>query len=251
MLQSYITCTYVMEACARAELLASISEERDWQQGVDNVPSSLSLGEKVGVDTKVPASSRNLHRLSNTAESSESDSPACDVEQTVESESFQTTKTEVKHGGNQPLPRLSADDTDILPKIRNRKFELPELSRIFLGRSWSLIFTATACLDLYGLTWSVAAVFASSLAAEFSILSSVDDYVSFILIFAVVVIAISFVPIVAQVWLQMAFFAGRMLMVIIMLTTTAAAFGASEPHFGDQDGPQRTAPLANIGVLHL
>jgi hypothetical protein len=239
-----------MESCARAELLASSSEERDWQQYAVNGSSSLHLEEEVGLDKTLPNSSRTVHRSSTTAESIEGDARACDVEELAGSESFQSPAVKDNRGGNL-ISQPTIEKKNLLPEIRSRKFELPELSRIFLGRTWSLIFTATACLDLYGLTWSVAAVFASSLAAEFSILSSVDDYVSFILIFAVVVIAISFDPIVAQVWLQMAFFAGRMLMVIIMLSTTAAAYGAPEPHFGGQVGPQRTAPLANFGVLHV
>lgn len=172
MLQSYTTCTYVMESCARAELLAL---------SVDT-PDELIVS---------------------------------------------------------------------LPVIGNRKFELPELSRIFLGEVWRLIFTVTTYCNLYGLTWSLAAVFASSLSSDFSIRDDQDDYFIFIIIFAAIVIPMAFVPIIDQVWVQLVFFAGRMIMVVVMLATTAAAYVASEPHFGDQAGPQRTAPLANFRTLHL
>jgi hypothetical protein len=70
-------------------------------------------------------------------------------------------------------------------------------------------------------------------------------------IFATVVIPLSFLTVAEQIWIQMAFFGGRMLMVILMLVTVIAAFGASEPHFGDQDGPQTTAPLANFSMLSV
>lgn len=142
-----------------------------------------------------------------------------------------------------------------LPVIRSRKFELPELSRIFLGEG-RVVFTVTTALDICGLTWSVAAVFASSLASQFSIREDKgqqeDDYFIFILIFSAIVIPLTCVPVIDQVWVQVSFFAGRMVMVSIMLTTTAAAYNASVPHFGDQYGPEHTAPLlANFRTLHL
>ena len=225
-----------MESCARAELLASNYEKQKWQQGVIDVPPSFKLEESVAHETVAVA-----HALHQTSMSEKIDGgPSLCAVGLMDGihELPQTIKTNVINN-------------DTLPEIGDRKFELPELWRIFLGQTWRLIFTATACLDLFGLTWSVAAVFASSLAAEFSIVNDANDYVAFLLIFAVVVIPLSCVPIIAQVWIQMVFFAGRMLLVLIMLTTTASAYGASEPHFGNQDGPQQTAPLANFRVLHV
>ena len=237
-----------MESCARAELLADSYEKQAWQQGVVDVPSSLDFELKVADDTNIVD-----HSLPRTSASEGVDGvpSLCAVERTVGTELDRTSTTKGIDGGPPPRSGLAVDNYDILPEICNRKFELPELSRIFLGQTWCLIFTVTACLDLYGLTWSIAAVFASSLASEVSILNDANDYVSLLLIFAAIVIPLSFVPMVSQVWIQMGFFAGRTLMVVIMLTTTAAAFAASEPHFGNQDGPQQTSPLANFRFLHV
>lgn len=138
-----------------------------------------------------------------------------------------------------------------LPVIRNRKFELPELSRIFLGETWRIFFTVTICCDLYGLTWSVASVFASSLASNFSMRDNQDDYVLFIVIFAAAVVPMSFLSIVDQLYVQLLFFIGRLGMVALMLGTTAVAFNSSEPHFGDQIGAQQSSPLADFRTLHL
>lgn len=137
-----------------------------------------------------------------------------------------------------------------LPMIGDRTFELPELSRIFMGEIWRIIFTITTCCDLYGITWSVAAVFASSLASDFSIRENEDDYVIFILIFAVIAIPMSFLAIVDQIYVQMVFFVTRMVMVVTMLITTAVAFRSNDSHFGDIEGRQ-AIPIANFRSLHL
>jgi hypothetical protein len=150
------------------------------------------------------------------------------------------------------LQRYGVQTTNaVLPDIRHRKFEMPELCRIFMGDMSRIVFTFVACCDLYGLTWSIAAVSASSLAADIPILHNQDDYMIYVLVFATTVIPLSFLAVADQVWIQIAFFGGRMLMVIVMLVTVAAAFGASEPHFGDQAGRQPTASLANFSMLSV
>jgi hypothetical protein len=149
--------------------------------------------------------------------------------------------------------RLPQDESNMeCSIIRNRKFELPELSRLFLGDTFRIFFTITACLDLYGLTWSIAAVFASSLAAEFSIWDSEEkDYLFFIGVFALTAIPLTLIPIISQVWIQILFFIGRMIMVVVMLATCAAAYNSDISHFGDQVGRQKISSLANFNTLQM
>jgi hypothetical protein len=313
MLQSYITSSYVMEACARAEFLAThapvgddttrtevvdaahplaemdsagspdtteqASQEKSREHLTDSEgesPCSVPEDQATSADTRVDVGSEAVERESRQEESNEhltipgAQPPFKDAAEDqhitvpdVVPWWYQHVFTESKRSANQSritsetpkhqLQQQNDDDTgkSPLPNIRNRKFEMPELCRIFMGDVWRIMFTFAACCDLYGLTWSIAAVSASSLASDIPILHNDDDYMLYVLIFATIVIPLSFLSIVDQIWIQMAFFGGRMLMVILMLVTVIAAFGASEPHFGDQDGPQATAPLANFSMLSL
>eukprot|EP00978_Attheya_sp_CCMP212_P028112 scaffold96253_cov52-Attheya_sp.AAC.1 len=146
--------------------------------------------------------------------------------------------------------QLDKKDSSV-PAIRDHKFELPELSRIFLGEAWRIVFTATTCFDLYGITWSIASVFASSLASDFSIRDNQDDYAIFILLFLVTVLGMSFFSIVEQLYVQLGFFVCRLIMVAIMLITVSIASTTDVAHFGEQEGPEKSSPLADFRTLHL
>jgi hypothetical protein len=297
MLQSYITCTYVMEACARAELLAmqannELEEEqpplsvfdaaalvakedaRTWQASQQFHPVGLedlttmpitedTLEDKSGSsgdgaaakeDDEKEAPTEDPDKSDDVQEKGESTTPV-DILETTESTAGSTMwwyKRTYAAGEAQGEGKSSEKKkAPSLPTIRDRKFELPELSRIFLGETWRIIFTATTCLDLYGLTWSVASVFAASLASEFSIRDNQDDYGIFIIFFLVIVVVMSFFSIVELLYVQLAFFVGRLIMVAMMLITTSVALNTSVAHFGEQEGPQRNSPMADFGTLHL
>jgi len=300
MLQSYITCTYVMEACVRAELLASQADdhESEGRSPLSAAECAALVAADVGDDsdgsepknrTSMPISEyRTLEdaleeELENSQGSSSSDAEQHDIEK----EGEVTMEDPVRSGGKvdekrEPIDvtkisqinaksswskyyssgeqqaeerkeekRLQYKEETFLPVIRDRKFELPELSRIFLGEKWRVIFTASTCFDLYGLTWSIASVFATSLASDFSIRENQDDYVIFILIFLVIVLGMSFFSIVELVYVQLGFFLCRLIMVAIMLITVSIASTTDVAHFGEQEGPERTSPLADFRTLHV
>jgi hypothetical protein len=263
MLQSFITSTYVMETCARAEFLASHSVDgtalQDSTKAEFNLDSSHQSVQRLVVESDTE---QELNTESSEQLAIHKQQPPCPAseQETIFSESTPWWHQHMFPGASgtqeqmtSKKQKLDVDQTSKsrLPNIRNRKFEMPELCRIFMGELWRIMFTVAACCDLYGLTWSITAVSASSLASDIPILHNQDDYMLFVLIFAVIVIPLSFLSVADQIWIQMAFFGGRVLMVILMLVTIAAAFGASEPHFGDQDGPQPTSPLANFSMLSL
>ena len=267
MLQSFITSTYVMETCARAEFLASHSVDKVEA----NLDCSYQSDEQLVLSHGVPSpgteppispgTERELDEEPSERMTVPEPQPPSEERETNLSESTPWWHHHLFEGAvrnqeqitskSQGLHAVQAAANSLLPDIRNRKFEMPELCRIFMGEVWRIMFTFAACCDLYGLMWSIAAVSASSLASEFPILHNPDDYMLYVLIFAIIVIPMSFLSIADQIWIQIAFFGGRMLMVIMMLITVAAAFGASEPHFGDQNGPQRTSPVANFSMLSL
>lgn len=88
-------------------------------------------------------------------------------------------------------------------QIRERTFEISELCRYFLGRRVRNIFTITIAGDLYGVTWTLAAVFGSSLSEGLPIsANAVTDYKFYILIFMLITIPLSCVPITDQVVIQ-------------------------------------------------
>jgi hypothetical protein len=76
-------------------------------------------------------------------------------------------------------------------EILERTFEMSELCRIFMGPWMRNFFTLTTAGDLYGITWTLAAVFGSSLANDFPIGTDDNDYQMYIFIFAVIVVPIS------------------------------------------------------------
>jgi len=215
---TYVTSTYLMEACARAEFLAAQEED-----------SLISMGEDEEEAAQVPP--MDLDATCFTDDSAKV-----------------TDKKMSQKNGN-----IGSDDNcRDLPVIKqDRKFELPDLARVFLGERWQYFFTMTTLIDLYGITWTAASVFALSLDVEFSMGNGDHDYEFFILIFAAIVIPLSFFAVIDQVQVQMGFLCGRVLMVLLMMITTAAAYQSDKPHFQDPlDGSQwHSVPLADTSNI--
>jgi hypothetical protein len=123
-------------------------------------------------------------------------------------------------------------------KIRERKYELSLLTKIFLGKSATLFFSLTTLVSMYGMMWSYCTVFANSFADKYPI-GDVQDggYKLYIAMFMVIIVPLSCTSITDQQWVQLAFVTARFVMVILMVGTVIAAYGADEPHFGFQAGP--------------
>ena len=253
-----------METCARAEFLASHSVYGTPMQHSTKAEGNLDSSHQSNQEFVVASDTeRELGMDSSEQLIVHEPQAPCPVSKEQENNLPESTPWWHQHMFNRatrPQEQITSKKQrlrvvqpadSLLPSIRNRKFEMPELCRVFMGEVWRIMFTIAACCDLYGLTWSIAAVSASSLASDIPILHNQNDYMLFVLIFAVIVIPVSFLSVADQIWIQMVFFGGRMVMVILMLVTVAVAFGASKPHFGDQDGPQPTSPLANFSMLSL
>jgi hypothetical protein len=265
----------MMEACARAELLASQADDAleepaplstaqcaalvaaDFLEDEDETESNFGSDDR----TTMPITNGNLDTVQSEEkqEKSENIAPA-NVLETTHLKAKRNWWCNYSAGDQlddeqhiheqEKKKRLDKNDSSV-PAIRDRKFELPELSRIFLGEAWRIVFTATTCFDLYGITWSIASVFASSLASDFSIRDNQDDYAIFILLFLVIVLGMSFFSIVEQLYVQLGFFVCRLIMVAIMLITVSIASTTDVAHFGEQEGPERSSPLADFRTLHL
>jgi hypothetical protein len=98
---------------------------------------------------------------------------------------------------------------------------------------------------MYGFMWAYCTVFANAFADKFPLGDEEDGgYKLYIAMFAVIIVPLACTSIVDQQWIQMLFVTARLVMVILMVGTVAAAYGADEPHFGSQVGPLNDIGLA-------
>ena len=128
-------------------------------------------------------------------------------------------------------------------RVHQRTYELSELCRIFLGSSLRNFFTLTTAGDLYGITWTFAAVFGSSLAGQVP-MGTNYDYEAYVLMFMALTVPLSCMRISLQVNFQLLFLLARTVMLSLMLGTLIAAYAVGESHFGNQSQPALETPPA-------
>jgi amino acid permease len=133
-------------------------------------------------------------------------------------------------------------------RVHQRTFELSELCRIFMGPCLRNLFTATTAGDLYGITWTLAAVFGSSLSQHLPF-GTDRDHQLYIVIFMAVAIPVSCMKISAQLTFQVMFLLARTIMLLLMVGTLIAAYFSNNAHFGTQEEPARDTPVANFSSI--
>jgi amino acid permease len=108
--------------------------------------------------------------------------------------------------------------------VKNRKFELNTLCRIYLGKQGLRIFTVFICLYMCGLLWAYTSVFSSAMARAAPVFGNGDEYVNYTcyaIIFGLIVIPLSCLELEEQVALQVTLTGCRFVMVFLMLGTCA------------------------------
>ena len=216
--QSYVTATYVLEACARAEALASWAENN----------KILASGRNIVVDVDY---SEHVEEADLTMVVGESPQDEASIH-------------------SQNLPEKTVDDESPFV-IGHRRFEMSELSRIFLGNKLRYFFSFTAAVDLYGITWSFAIVSAEALQVHLPLTQDEDtDYQIYMLIFAIIAVSLSCIPIVDQLWIQMAFLALRLVMVLVMVVTVGVAYRSPASHFA-ADETVSNVPFFDVSNLYI
>jgi hypothetical protein len=135
--------------------------------------------------------------------------------------------------------------TGYIQKIRERKYELSLLTKIFLGKAGTLFFSLITLASMYGYMWAYCTIFANSFADKFP-LGDMEDgsYKIYIALFMVVCVPLACTSITDQQWIQVLFVTARFVMVLLMLGTLGAAYASDEPHFGEQVGPVNDVGLA-------
>jgi hypothetical protein len=130
-------------------------------------------------------------------------------------------------------------------KIRERKYELSLLTKIFLGKAGTIFFSLTTLVSMYGTMWGYCTIFANAFADKFPLGDAQDGgYKLYITMFMVVIVPLACTSITDQQWIQVTFVTARFVMVILMVGTIVVAYGADEPHFGSQVGPVNEVELA-------
>ena len=134
--------------------------------------------------------------------------------------------------------------------IRERKFEVTVLAKMFLGEHWARIYCLTTSFDLYGITWAFCVVFAGTLSELVPIHGAASNgYNLYLVAFVLVSVPLSCVSILDQVFVQLVFLGLRVTMVILMVSTLIIALMRPDKEFFDDfpEGSSRNMTLASVG----
>jgi amino acid permease len=129
------------------------------------------------------------------------------------------TPTSGKFRGRQLLHRAAAKYM-----VKNRKFEVNTLCRVFLGKYGLHIYTGFICLYIYCTLWAYTSVFASAMAKAFPAIANGDmdaSYLIYALIFAAMVVPMSCMELDEQVVVQVIMTGARFLMLGLMFATSS------------------------------
>ncbi|GMI07992.1 hypothetical protein TrLO_g97 [Triparma laevis f. longispina] len=148
-----------------------------------------------------------------------------------------------KKEGEESLMLPPADDAEksehTLPLVKQRKFEIIEMCTLFLGPTGGRAYVTTFSFYMYGCLWAYSSVFANAMAQTIPLNSS-DDYAIYVIIFAVVTVPLTCMELREQVNIQIALSFCRFLMVVVIVSTVAAAFNATTPQFNEQTSANGT-----------
>mmetsp|Transcript_1961 Transcript_1961/g.3031 ORF Transcript_1961/g.3031 Transcript_1961/m.3031 type:complete len:584 (-) Transcript_1961:611-2362(-) len=151
--------------------------------------------------------------------------------------------------------------------VKDRKFELTELCQIFLGDRGLQLYGMFVVLDTYGFLWAYGSVFGAAMAHTFPIESDFESYHIYVVLFAFIVVPMSFLELSEQAVAQMFLSVCRIAMVLLMISTplVAVAYRSSghtrhvdhhyhhyappTPHFDSQTKPLG-APLVDLSHIH-
>mmetsp|Transcript_8511 Transcript_8511/g.8625 ORF Transcript_8511/g.8625 Transcript_8511/m.8625 type:complete len:482 (+) Transcript_8511:100-1545(+) len=122
------------------------------------------------------------------------------------------------------------------------KIEIPELCELFLGMNARRLYTLLISIYMYGSLWAYSTVFANALAVQIP-LPLVDwniSYCIYLVVFGMIVVPSSCLELKEQVFFQVLLAWGRVIMVILMVVTTAAAHLTGLNPFDLADAPTGT-----------
>lgn len=108
--------------------------------------------------------------------------------------------------------------------VKNRKFEVNSLCRVFVGKGGLRIYTGFICLYIYCTLWAYTSVFASAMAKAAPFFAGGDfdiNYLIFAIVFAAMVVPMSCMELDEQVAVQVTMTGARFLMLGLMVGTSS------------------------------
>ncbi|KAJ1434039.1 transmembrane amino acid transporter protein-domain-containing protein [Ochromonadaceae sp. CCMP2298] len=112
-----------------------------------------------------------------------------------------------------------------------RRMELTELCALFLGYQGKRVFSVLIMVYIYGTLWAYCTVFAKAFSAVFDL--GAASYYIYLSVFAVIVVPLSCMELAEQVYVQVALSLFRVLMLTVMILTTAVAYFSRGGEFGE------------------
>lgn len=135
----------------------------------------------------------------------------------------------------------------------NRRFEIVELCEMFLGQRGKQIFSLCIIVYIYGTLWAYCTVFARAFAANVNI--GEQSYYLYLLMFALIVVPMSLMELTEQVFVQVTLAILRILMVLIMVSTTIIAAVTDGEDFGSMpeigNDPAENALRFHLGKIYV
>lgn len=135
--------------------------------------------------------------------------------------------------------------------VKDRKFEVNTLCRVFLGKPGLHIYTLCISLYIYGALWAYTSVFASSMSEALPLFDQ-SNYGWYTLMFAIIVIPMSCLELDEQVAVQVTLTGCRFLMVFLMIFTSytcAQDTGLSTTNTINNN-TNTEAPMVQLSNLH-
>lgn len=120
--------------------------------------------------------------------------------------------------------------------VKNRKFEINTMCRVFLGKPALRVYTAFICLYLYCSLWAYTSVFGNALARMVPIPGVEDSYLVYATIYATIVIPASCMELSEQVFVQVMMTLARFAMLFFMVGT-AGMISSQEDRMGEGEIP--------------
>mmetsp|Transcript_62938 Transcript_62938/g.73594 ORF Transcript_62938/g.73594 Transcript_62938/m.73594 type:complete len:481 (-) Transcript_62938:108-1550(-) len=142
--------------------------------------------------------------------------------------------------------------------VHNRKFEITQLCRLFLGRAGERAYAISAPLYIYSILWAYTTVFGKAMSHSLPVPGIGDSYLIYVGVFSSIVVPLSFLEMPEQVSVQVTLSVCRFVMVFIMVLTPALVglsshHSASHGHysFGGQTTPNGTPLWDTTGIPHM
>jgi len=131
------------------------------------------------------------------------------------------------------------------------KIEIPELCELFLGMNGRRLYTTLVSVYAYGTLWAFSTVFANAFATHLPLYGAgfYLSYGFYLIVFGSIVVPASCMELREQVTFQVVLAWGRVLMVVLMLGTTVAAYISGENPFRLSDAA-RHDPSSNESYEH-